>query len=134
MQRLIEAICGSAEDDDSQTLVDKISIIASTKNNRRPPEGGPSPRPPDPQPNPEPEPPSGVPLSEISSLKKELKRLVNKRAIAVAGRLGSGANQDEVLKELEARVMRAEGELAQFRMLLQNGQKKIEARRYFLHT
>ena len=62
----------------------------------------------EPEPEPEPEPEEEqevlVPISEseISELKKQLKRIANKRAIAIASKLSSGADgQDEALKAAE---------------------------------
>jgi hypothetical protein len=65
-----------------------------------------------------------VSSSTISTLKKELKRLANQRAIAVAARL-SGPSQDEQLKAEEARLARIEAEMADFRSLLQKGETKL---------
>ena len=52
---------------------------------------------------------------DISEIKKTLKRILNKRAIAVAARL-SGTNQDPDLKEHEKNLSKAEAELARLRV------------------
>lgn len=65
-----------------------------------------------------------VSASTISTLKKELKRLANQRAMAVAARL-SGGSQDEQLKNEEAKLHRIETELAHFRSLIQKGETKL---------
>jgi len=52
---------------------------------------------------------------DISEIKKILKRILNKRAIAVAARL-SGTNQDPDLKEHEKNTSKVEAELARLRV------------------
>jgi hypothetical protein len=65
-----------------------------------------------------------VTAATISALKKDLKRMVNQRAIYVASRL-SGPSQDVELKECEGRLSRIDSELSQFRLLMQRGETKL---------
>jgi septal ring factor EnvC (AmiA/AmiB activator) len=65
-----------------------------------------------------------VSSATISALKKELKRLVNQRAMAVAARL-SGNSQDEKLRDEEAKLSRIEAEIAHFKGLQAKGETKL---------
>jgi hypothetical protein len=65
-----------------------------------------------------------VSSATISALKKELKRLANQRAMAVAARL-SGNSQDEKLHEEEAKLSRIEAEMMHFRALQAKGETKL---------
>lgn len=67
-----------------------------------------------------------VSAATISTLKKELKRLANQRALAVAARL-SGGSQDGFLKAEEGRLGRIEAEIARFKALQQEGTTKVPA-------
>ena len=58
---------------------------------------------------------STITNGDISDIKKLLKRILNKRAIAVAARL-SGTNQDPDLKEHEKNTSKVEAELARLRV------------------
>ena len=60
----------------------------------------------------------------ISNLKKELKRLINQRAMYVASKL-SGSLQDENLKNEEMKLTRIDNEISKFRLLQQKGENKL---------
>lgn len=59
-----------------------------------------------------------VTLSEISSLKKELKRILNQRAIYIASKL-SGTNQDNELKHNELQLVKVDHEISLLKQALQ---------------
>ena len=57
---------------------------------------------------------------DISSLKRDIKRISNKRAVVIATRL-SGDQQDPNLKMFEREIIRAETELSRIRLLQSKG-------------
>ena len=68
-----------------------------------------------------------VPLVNISELKNDLKRLLNKRELFVAFKL-SGSSQDMSLKESEGVLTRVDLELNMFNGMLQKGEVVLPAR------
>ena len=60
-------------------------------------------------------------LDDISGIKKDLKRLSNRRAVVIAGRL-SGDHQDKDLKSFEKSLSRTEAEISRLRSIPAKGQ------------
>jgi hypothetical protein len=121
MQRLIEAICGAEEEDlDAISSTQPIQPAQSHHDLVAPP----------PQVKPEPEQSPKFDIAaahtRISSMKKELKRLQNQRAIFVASRL-SGGSQDEELRFCESKVGKLDTELGFYKLMLQKGERMMNA-------
>ena len=68
-------------------------------------------------------------LEDISELKKELKRLINKRSIFVATRL-SGANQDNELKTCDVNTNKLDAEIAVVKAMKSRGERTVPADKY----
>lgn len=66
------------------------------------------------------------PWSDISDLKKQLKRISNQRAMAVAARF-SGERQDATLKKLSRTLELAEVDLLRCQGLVQRGEQRVKA-------
>ncbi len=67
-----------------------------------------------------------VSQEDISELKKELKRQINKRAIYVATKL-SGVNQDSDLRACDSKANRVDAEIAALKTLKSSGAVKLPA-------
>ena len=69
----------------------------------------------------------GSSIIDLSEIKREVKRISNKRALVIASRL-SGKNQDDELRNSEKTLSRAEAELARVRsMKLKNPTEKVSS-------
>ncbi|KAJ1433845.1 hypothetical protein B484DRAFT_5315 [Ochromonadaceae sp. CCMP2298] len=118
MRRLIDSICGADDDDDLDAISSAHDIVTP------PPEA--------PEPTPAPVSPADAPFdvaantAKISSMKKELKRLQNQRAIFVASRL-AGNSQDEELRFCETKLGKLETELGYYKLMLQKGENKMNS-------
>ena len=141
MRRLVGAICGTEDADTNDMFEEIVADEEKGQRNaaegevedimekppkyvpppppRRPPGAPPRPRSPaQEKPQQRAEESSGdeedlvvISQSEISEMKKSLKRMSNKRAMTIAARL-SGSGQDPVLKEYEKMANQAEAEIA----------------------
>jgi hypothetical protein len=61
----------------------------------------------------------------INDLKKQLKRVSNKRAIHIAARMGTGESQDALLKEYESKLNKVELDLAKWKAAFQRGETSV---------
>ena len=131
LERLVGAICGAGSTGEANDMLDELITTAPLLVPRNPepaPEPEPEPkqkaprgRAPPKQPVPEPKrpktpPPQPLSNSEISDIKRQIKRIENKRAVKVAARL-SGSAQDPDLKKAEKLESKAESELSRMRGL-----------------
>jgi hypothetical protein len=65
-------------------------------------------------------------IATISELKKDLKRLSNKRAIYIAARM-SGLSQDENLRDLEGKLAKIEDDIMKRKSAYQKGDELISS-------